>query len=373
MADPATTGQGEPQGTLPGRPPRASLLRRWLPRVLAASFATLVSLVALELATRAIFDRHGMHYAIEMWKYARLLKRPSPVAGMGHEHIPGGRARLMGVDVEINSQGLRGPELSVAKPPGVYRILALGDSITFGWGAAFDASYPAVLQGILNRSAATAPADPAATVRRYEVINSGVGNYNTVQEVAYFRERGLALQPDLVMLGFFLNDAEPQSHPARHFLARNSYLYVFAASGYDSLSRGWGLHSDWRDYYAGLYRDSAPGWQACRGAIAELIDLCHEHQLPLVVLLIPELHQLGNDYPFRYVHQKVAALAQGPQVSVLDLTSAFDGQNPPTLWVSPGDAHPNAQGHQILAEAIARGLTTTVLKPPLESSQTEAP
>ena len=46
-----------------------------------------LSLGALELATRLFFDSNGMHYGIEMWKYAKTLKRASENWNMGHEHV----------------------------------------------------------------------------------------------------------------------------------------------------------------------------------------------------------------------------------------------------------------------------------------------
>ena len=67
----------------------------------------LVGVVVLEFAARVIVDRDGMNYGIEMWKYAKVIKRPSSNHDMGHEHIPDSKAHLMGVPVQINSQGLR--------------------------------------------------------------------------------------------------------------------------------------------------------------------------------------------------------------------------------------------------------------------------
>src|SRR5207244_4088085 len=50
------------------------------------------------------------------------------------ENIPHGKANFIGVPVAINSLGLRGDEISVPKPPRTVRIVAVGDSITFGYG-----------------------------------------------------------------------------------------------------------------------------------------------------------------------------------------------------------------------------------------------
>ncbi len=316
------------------------------PKFAVAIVALLVMLLALELITRVTFNSNGMHFAIEMWKYAKIMKRDAQVDGMGHEHEPGIEARLMGTDVKINTLGLRDGEYSLEKDDNVLRILALGDSITFGWGVDIDDTYTKVLERTLNdRGAEESPI-------RFEVINSGVGNYNSVMEAAYLSERGLMLEPDVVMLGYFLNDAEPLPVPSGGLLAEHSYLYVFAASGFDAISRQFLGRGDWRDYYSGLYKPSNPGWKDCQAALRRLADACHQRDIPLLVLLIPELHLLGADYPFRDVHQQVADLFTKQDVEVLDATTAFDGEDPQTLWVSRQDAHPNAKGHRILAEAI---------------------
>ena len=141
----------------------------------------------------------GTQYHVEMWRYAVELKRVAEDPEIGHEHIPGAHARLMGVDVSINSDGLRDKELEEAKPTGVTRILMLGDSITFGWGVPADETLPRVLERELT-------AQGAGPI---EVINSGVGNYNTAMEAGYFFDHGKAYDPDIVVLNYFINDAEP--------------------------------------------------------------------------------------------------------------------------------------------------------------------
>ena len=43
------------------------------------------------------------NYDMEMWKYAKSLKRPSQNAVLGHEHIPNKTATLQSVDITLNS------------------------------------------------------------------------------------------------------------------------------------------------------------------------------------------------------------------------------------------------------------------------------
>jgi lysophospholipase L1-like esterase len=315
-------------------------------RLAFAAGALLVGALALEMLTRVVFDRNGMHFGIEMWKYAKQVKRVSAIPAMGHEHAPNRSAILMGVPVRTNSLGLRDREFSLEKPAGVRRVLVLGDSMTLGWGAREEDSYPKVLERLLNEKG------PA-----HEVINTGVGNYNTAQEVAYFRERGIRLNPDEVVLGFYINDAEPTPSERAGFIARHSYFYVLAASGWDAFERRRGWKEGFAAYYRNLYSEANPGWRQCQDALRELSGLCRDARIGLRLIIIPELHAPGAPYAFRDVHRLVAAAADREGIPVLDLVDAFDGVDPPSLWVSRGDAHPSASAHRIIANALFKEMT----------------
>ena len=52
----------------------------------------------------------------------------------------------------------------------------------------------------------------------------------------------------------------------------------------------------------------------------------------------------GSGYPFAFLHERVAALCAEEQIPCLDLLPAFSKvKDPRTMWVSPFDAHPNAE------------------------------
>jgi hypothetical protein len=101
----------------------------------------------------------------------------------------GGHERV--VTVRTNAFGLRGAELPRAKPDGTRRVLALGDSFTFGDAVQSEEAWPSQLEQRLN-GGATGP---------YEVINAGVGGYGTAHELLLSRLLVRTLQPDLVVLG----------------------------------------------------------------------------------------------------------------------------------------------------------------------------
>jgi lysophospholipase L1-like esterase len=106
-----------------------------------------------------------------------------------------GRAQ---VPIRTNSLGLRSADVAQPKPVDVFRILALGDSVTFGWGLRGEDAYPSQLASLL----ATLRSD-----QRFEVVNAGVSGYGTWQQALWLAEAGLALQPDVVVVQAHLNDA----------------------------------------------------------------------------------------------------------------------------------------------------------------------
>ena len=102
-----------------------------------------------------------------------------------------------------NSQGFRDVEFPVRKPAGELRILALGDSTTAGNGIAdLRDTWPKRLE---RRFA-------EAGRPEVRVLNLGVGGYHPLQSARLLELRGLALEPDLVLLLVCLNDLDPEAY-----------------------------------------------------------------------------------------------------------------------------------------------------------------
>ncbi len=103
--------------------------------------------------------------------------------------------------LHTNSLGLRHREIG-PKEPDEYRILSLGESTTFGAMVSDDQTYSARLETLLN-----GPYSP----RTYRVINAGVGAWSSFQSLTYLKERGVALEPDMVLFYHEYNDYLPSS------------------------------------------------------------------------------------------------------------------------------------------------------------------
>ena len=110
---------------------------------------------------------------------------------------PGTTYHRWGIEVRINSHGFRDHEYSVEKHPGVIRIAALGDSITHGYGVHVDETFHKQLEAILNNG---------VQPRKYEVPAFNVNVGDTQKAIETYENVGRLFHPDVVILGFCLND-----------------------------------------------------------------------------------------------------------------------------------------------------------------------
>ena len=164
----------------------------------------------------------------------------------GNRLAPGYRGFFAGVPVHINSLGFRDSrEYSLEKSPGTFRILVLGDSVTFGHGTLDETTYPFLLEQRLRQW------QPDV---KWEVWNLGVPGYNTSQELAYLTEVGSRYDPDLAIVGFFANDLTDNTLPVTPSLARRAtrgvqrlmqqHLYSYEFYKRTFLTARWRLMTD---------------------------------------------------------------------------------------------------------------------------------
>ncbi len=313
--------------------------------ILLIVVASILCLFAVEGLTRLVLD-DGMLYELEMWKYAREVKVRDPRPDLGHRHRPKAEAQLMGVDVRTNPQGLRGPEIAEQAAPGVARIAFVGDSTTLGWGVAEKDTF-----------AARVIADLVKAGRKVDGFNLGVGNYNTLQELTLFREVGVPLKPDIIVLTYFINDAEPMpNYSDDDWLTRHSAAWVVLGYRLDSVFRQFGEAPDWKRYYRDLYQPKAPGWLQTQKALGGFADTARDIGAKIVVFHLPELREL-KPYPFADVTAKLQAVVEEDGMPFVDLLPAMENLSPPSLWVTVPDPHPNANA----MAAVTRGMVPSLL------------
>jgi len=160
-----------------------------------------LALLALEGALRLFRPQIFPHHV-------RGLYAPHPE--LGHVLAPNRETMITQPEYRVtartNSNGFRGAELP-SKSPGTIRIVCFGDWMTFGEGVEDDGTYPVLLETDLRRRYPD---------RDIQVINAGIAQYGTVDELAYFKSIATELAPDFVILEFYAGDDFEQNQvPSR--------------------------------------------------------------------------------------------------------------------------------------------------------------
>jgi len=296
---------------------------------------------------------------------ARLghVVRLSPDPRIVYELVPGLDVTLFGAPLRTNADGFRGPVVPPARTRPAVRVVGLGDSVMFGWGVSEEDTYLARLAPLLEAT---------STGVAWEVVNTAVPGYNTVMEVATLEAKGLRFDPDLVILNFVGNDLGlPNFIEERPdvLTLRRSFLVDFVRArvggepepgrrlvGLPPEERRFGGEADLARVpprYRGLV-----GPRAFRAAMERLRDLARERRFEVVVLAHPEAldyaRDAARDMGFLLVETGGAVRAWAREHALADI------QQPP-LTLTPGDPHPSATGHAIIATELAESLRSSGL------------
>ena len=275
---------------------------------------------------------------------------------------------IWGVPFRINSLGFRGPEIALTKPEGTFRVLVLGDSIIMGSGLSEQDTFPALLQQEL------ADRFPG---RRFEVINAGVSGYGLPEEYTVLKEDGLRLEPDLVVLGFCLNDVpgtvfadhiNPRrdgSFPGKQFLLTHLALARLFQERYNriGLKNDFLGLADWLTAQPGSSVDLRvqAGWEAYRQQLQPLLQLCREHRIHFLFVAFPHQAQFEDRKQEFRPQRQLARLAREMEFELLDPAPDFR----PVLdqvYVFGDPVHPSGFGHRLIARRIADYIQKNIFK-----------
>jgi lysophospholipase L1-like esterase len=253
---------------------------------------------------------------------------------------------------DFNSLGFRDRERTVRKPPGVVRIIVLGDSVTEGYEIDARDMYSRKLESLLNRHG-----------ERYEVVNFGRSQYSTVQEVESFKESGVQMNPDLVTVAYVLNDASTDG-TANDFFRRDRAPSLALEWFVRRASAALGLRprSTWLqgcqpfDHVSRMHCD-AGNWARLSASLRELGALSNRHGFRILMAVFPIMENgeeaSFEDYQWRDIHARVLEEGVRNGFAPLDLLPYFARWRPADVKVSPTDTvHPNRLGHEIAARAI---------------------
>ncbi len=343
----------------------------WRKTLKAARNTVLILLISLALGEVVLRVLHKMspNYVFYNTSYDRFRAKP----GSDYYGFP------------INSHGFHDVEIPDCDPD-TYRIVALGDSFAFGV-VPYEDNYLTLLEDGLNR-----PDRPV------EVINMGIPRTAPMDYLALLVAEGLPLEPDLVLVSFYIGNDFIETHRALNKGRRvHQRSYVLALLRFALFIRPEMHGGEVRGRRT--YRDNDPtfsakshleiladrakiylvGWEpgpraldAVLEAMEEIAEICGRRKIDFAVVLIPEETQLDTklqndlvttfklyregtmDYLLPNRVLKAGLNERG--IQVLDLWPYFEEASASTALYKPRDTHWNIAGNRLAAEVIAAHL-----------------
>lgn len=342
-----------------------------------------LAIVAAEMGLRAFLPQ--IH---PMLPPGLVTERPDRIDGL----TPGFRGRFTRAEfdttVQVNDAGVRGPALGPRRA-NTFRILALGNADTFGFGVNADETYAARLEAILSSR------HPHLHV---EVVNAGVPGYGTVDELRWLRERGPSVDPDLILVQFMshsdfaINGESPlvaellddgadaagaenagppmavrQSLPARvrgavHALKSRSHLATVLSEGGSyglmRLASSQGLSALWGEEF------TAEEAERTRRLLVRLASESIGMGAPVVLIYAtgkaPVIGRQGLVLPSEAVVAAAAVEAGVPWINMTEELRQHPDRREFYFW---RDAHWTVAGHQAVANVLADRLSALDLIP----------
>ncbi len=352
----------------------------------------LSALFAIALVELALVLFYPIPYSLERNMYFE----PDPHTGYRHRPLGEG-FYPNGVEARANSLGFRDDEVTLTKAEGVFRILSLGDSFTVGANVEQDQAYPQVLEGLLNSRSQNG--------KRIEVINAGVGGYDTFHYAQFVEHYAGQYDPDLILIGFFVgNDTYSRfsSVAETRTAVLGRRVNRDAGKGLSLLLKVWAYENlniaralvnrgpaniqfarescdQFADYYLAVQekrvvnhvaRPSAEQRRYMQANMAQLgrIQLyAATNNIPMVVALLPDENQINQAlqsivipaaelaaYDFDMPQTALRNIFEQEEITYVDLLEDFRSDQR-CLYMD--DTHWIAIGHALAAEKIAAFLT----------------
>lgn len=291
----------------------------------------IISIIIIEGIIRVV-NSDMKNYDIEMWRYANELKIQDSI--LGHNHLKNKSSILQNVEIKLNSKGMRSDEFEINDK----KILFLGSSISLGWGVEQKDSYPGIIQTKLLSDSIN-----------YKVLNGSIGNYNTFRYVNNFLLNQTDVEPNVIVINYFINDAETLPINSSNWLIKNSQLFATLTITYKKLFSKSGF--DLKQYYNDLYKNDNQSFLEMKESLNKLSEYSKQRNISVLLTVIPDIHFL-EDYPFETIHKKLKIITEELGFEYHDLLPSLKGLSFNELQIIQGDSHPNEKGHSKMAESL---------------------
>lgn len=255
--------------------------------------------------------------------------------GMYHKH-----------PIRINSLGYRGPEFPADGAKDAFRVLVLGDSLTFGQGVSEEDSFPEVFRNLISKK---------YRGKKIVVFNASNPGASTEDEAKMLEDLVDKIDPNLVVVGFCDNDIRRGS--VFHVTVKSRKLRsVWAFS--QLLNTALINANITPDYYEDIlpsYDTSTDDWKAAELALEKMSKVSSERKVPVVFLYLDQNSVRRRKYEPVIAETKTQleeALKKN-HLYFVDSHEALVADGEPSYSVSKWDDHPSERAHKIYAEVLA--------------------
>lgn len=238
-----------------------------------------------------------------------------------------------GTTFRTNSLGFRGPEISLRKPPGTFRVVVLGSSNTMGHGINDEGTYARRLERWL--------AERAGTSRRVEVVNMAVSGDSPTQQLLRLRDEVPNLDPDWILSDITALDLSLEEQHLRWVLDTKVEVpfdfvrEALAGSKVNADDSPDVFHKKFSPYLKPLLDRTVEKWAVEARRIG----------IPLTVVILP---RADSKIASPHLFQLFRDLSDRHGLRYVDLSGTFDRLELDDFRIAPWDHHPNALGHRLI-------------------------
>ena len=245
------------------------------------------------------------------------------------------------VPLSTNRWRMRDKDYEQAKPPGTYRIALLGASYEAGPGVTNDETWEAVLEELLNRNHRSGP------FSHFEVLNFSVPSYSMVHQAIVSETRLSVFEPDIVIATAYSTEHSRLLTHITNAVAKN--VPITDPRLQDIINRArvstW-LGTDWIRVRLQPYVYDIVEW-----SFGKLRAQSEKLGLPLVLLLVETTADKDSKDAEEHLAQlRMRAINAGLQP--VRLANVYYNHKVSEIQLSPGDIHPNALGHKLIADKV---------------------
>lgn len=296
-----------------------------------------------------------------VWKYPQETYLYDPE--IGHWLEPNQQTFTHDKAVRTNSVGIRDSEYPFRAQDNVYRILAIGDSQTFGNGLDLADTWPKQLETILSSAYGHV---------RFEVLNIGLPASDTWQHEVIFHRMLEHYHPHSVILAMYVNDIvkrhipSPPRKKSGGELATRIIYAMKQSSLLLTLRKALRLVRQARPSSRQLTRqdrlirgeqgqDIDDSWHQVEDSLAAMKKTSVEKDFKLLLVSLPRRDQISGHVPADAYNRKIQVIAERQQIRFLNTLAALQlaysnlGQ---ALFI-PWDGHNSRAANHVIAQQIA--------------------